>query len=52
MLYINPEQCIDCGACEPECPVDAIFSEESVPDNWSHYIQMNYGFFGLKYNDQ
>jgi len=52
MLYINPEQCIDCGACEPECPVDAIFSEESVPDNWSHYIQMNYGFFGIKYNGQ
>ena len=51
MLYINPEQCIDCGACDPECPVDAIFSEDSVPDNWSHYIQMNYDFFGLKYND-
>ena len=51
MLYINPEQCIDCGACEPECPVDAIFSEDLVPDNWTHYIQMNYDFFGLKHND-
>ena len=50
MLVIHPDECIDCGVCEPECPVDAIFSEESVPDNWSHYIQMNYGFFGLKYN--
>tara|TARA_B100002052_G_scaffold86793_1_gene79739 strand:+ start:4769 stop:5071 length:303 start_codon:yes stop_codon:yes gene_type:complete len=51
MLYINPEQCIDCGACDPECPVDAIFSEDLVPDNWAHYIKMNYDFFGLKHND-
>src|SRR5262249_39708998 len=31
-LYIDPETCIDCGACEPECPVDAIFEADSVPD--------------------
>lgn len=31
-LYINPEECIDCGACEPECPWEAIFEDVSVPD--------------------
>ena len=30
-LYIHPDECIDCGACEPECPVTAIFPEEDVP---------------------
>jgi len=50
-LIIDPDECIDCGACVPECPVDAIFSEELVPNNWTHYIKMNYEFFGLKYND-
>ena len=33
-LYINPEECIDCGACEPECPVDAIYDEDEVPDEY------------------
>ena len=46
MLYINPEECIDCGACEPECPVDAIFAEEDVPDQWKDYIGKNYTYFG------
>ena len=41
MLYIDPESCIDCGACEPECPVEAIFYEESVPEEWHEYIQIN-----------
>ena len=50
MLYINPEECIDCGACEPECPVDAIFEEESVPDEWKKFIPINYKFFGQEYN--
>ena len=31
-LYINPDECIDCGACEPECPWEAIFEDEQVPD--------------------
>ena len=31
-LFINPEECIDCGACEPECPVDAIYDEDEIPD--------------------
>jgi len=30
-LYIHPDECIDCGACEPECPVTAIFPEDDVP---------------------
>ena len=48
MLYIHPEECIDCGACEPECPVDAIFAEDEVPDKWQEFIPINYEFFNLK----
>jgi ferredoxin len=40
-LYIDPEECIDCEACVPECPVDAIFHEGSVPVQWSSFIQLN-----------
>ena len=40
-LYIHPDECIDCGACEPECPVTAIFPEEDVPATLRHYIQKN-----------
>ena len=47
MLYIHPEECIDCGACEPECPVEAIFPEDEVPDKWSEYTKYNYEAFGL-----
>ena len=36
-LYINPDECIDCGACEPVCPVEAIFYEDDVPDDWAWY---------------
>ena len=41
MLYIHPEECIDCGACEPECPVEAIFAEEDTPEEWKDYIEIN-----------
>jgi ferredoxin len=41
MLYINPDECIDCGACEPACPVTAIFAEDDVPDNMKPYIEIN-----------
>lgn len=41
MLYINPESCIDCDACVPECPVEAIFYEENVPDQWEGFIALN-----------
>ena len=45
-LYINPEECIDCAACEPECPVEAIYEEDSVPSVWDKFITLNYKFFG------
>src|SRR5947199_10095684 len=41
MLYIDPDHCIDCGACAPECPVEAIFADVDVPARWSSYIQFN-----------
>jgi ferredoxin len=41
MLVINPETCIDCDACVPECPVEAIFPEDKVPEEWAHYTQIN-----------
>jgi len=41
MVYINPEDCIDCEACVPECPVEAIFQEGNVPENWADYIALN-----------
>ena len=40
-LLINPDECIDCGACEPECPVEAIYEADAVPDKWKSYIQKN-----------
>lgn len=46
MLYINPAECIDCGACEPACPVTAIFPEDNVPEQWANYIPMNYEYYG------
>lgn len=45
MLYIDPNECIDCGLCEPECPVDAIFMEDELPDQWKDYAQKNADFF-------
>ena len=44
MLYINPEECIDCAACEPVCPVTAIFPEDQVPENEHEYIALNYDY--------
>ena len=41
MLVINPDECIDCGACEPECPVSAIFEEDDLPEKWSEYTDLN-----------
>jgi ferredoxin len=41
MLYIDPLECIDCEACVPECPVEAIYRETNVPDHWVEYIQLN-----------
>ena len=43
--YIHPDECIDCGACEPVCPVKAIFAEDETPDQWKNFIEMNKKFF-------
>ena len=37
MLYIQPDECVDCGACEPVCPVTAIFYEDDVPSEWKQF---------------
>ena len=47
LLYINPDECIECGACEPECPVNAIFHESAVPDEWKSFTQKNRELSGL-----
>ena len=44
MLVIDPDECIDCGACEPECPVEAIFPEDALPDKWNAFVPINYAF--------
>jgi ferredoxin len=40
-LLINPDTCIDCDACVPECPVEAIYSEDNVPDDQQEWIDLN-----------
>ena len=40
-LYIDPDECIDCGACEPACPVSAIFPDDDVPEEESIYTEIN-----------
>jgi ferredoxin len=41
MLVIDPDECIDCTLCEPECPVEAIMSDEDVPENQREFIELN-----------
>ena len=45
MLYIHPDECVDCGACEPVCPVEAIFYEDDTPEEWKEYYDANVHFF-------
>src|SRR6266446_8625846 len=40
-LYIEPDECIDCGACVPACPVSAIFALEDLPEKWSNFTAIN-----------
>jgi len=40
-LYIHPDECIDCGACEPECPVSAIFEQSAVPPEWEEFTDLD-----------
>ena len=44
-LYIDPDDCIDCGACEPVCPVSAIFAESDVPEQWQDYTAKNAAYY-------
>ncbi len=46
-LYIDPETCIDCAACEPACPVEAIFAEDEVPEQWQEFIPKNADWYQL-----
>jgi ferredoxin len=46
MLYINPVVCIDCGACVPACPVEAIFAEGDLPEQWEVYQKLNADHYG------
>ena len=46
MLYIDPEECIDCDACVEACPVDAIFSEDQVPEGEQAFIARNAAYYG------
>jgi ferredoxin len=47
-LYIDPNECIDCGACEPVCPTEAIFANDAVPDDQKAWIEVN----ALWYSDK
>ena len=44
-LYIHPDECVDCGACEPVCPVEAIYYEDDLPDKWALHTADNARFF-------
>lgn len=45
MLYIQPDECVDCGACEPVCPVEAIYYEDDLPPEFAPYQEENVLFF-------
>src|SRR5437764_15468409 len=44
-LYIQPDECVDCGACEPVCPVEAIYYEDDLPEKWTVHTADNAAFF-------
>jgi ferredoxin len=45
MLYIHPDECIDCGACVPACPVEAIFALDETPEKWKNFIEVNAEYY-------
>jgi NAD-dependent dihydropyrimidine dehydrogenase PreA subunit len=47
--YIDPQECIDCGACQPVCPVKAIYEREAVPAQWREYIHINAAYFARQH---
>ena len=48
MLYIDPDECIDCDACVEACPVDACFAEDQLPEEWAKYTQINADYYTQK----
>ena len=50
-LYIDPDECIDCGACEPACPVTAIFAEDDGPADQQQFTAMNADYYKLSRDD-
>jgi ferredoxin len=46
MLYIQPDECVDCDACVPVCPVTAIFPADDTPNEWKQFVDVNAAFFG------
>ncbi len=44
-LYIHPDECVDCGACEPVCPTEAIYYEDDLPDDMAEWADINASFF-------
>lgn len=48
MYYIHPDECIDCAACEPVCPVTAIFAEDVLPEKWKQFTKLNREYFAGK----
>jgi len=46
LLYIDPVECIDCGACVPVCPVSAIFALDDLPEKWSDFTAKNAAYYG------
>jgi len=48
ILYVDPDECIDCGACEPACPVSAIYAEDDVPDEEIAFTEINALWFSDK----
>jgi NAD-dependent dihydropyrimidine dehydrogenase PreA subunit len=51
-LYINPEECVECGACEPACPMDAVYYDADLPAEFAAAVQSNLDFFRLPLPDR
>jgi NAD-dependent dihydropyrimidine dehydrogenase PreA subunit len=47
MVYIQPDECVDCGACEPVCPAEAIYYVDDLPEQWSAFTEINVRFFAV-----
>jgi ferredoxin len=51
-VVINPDECIHCGACEPECPTNAIYDEDDLPEKWKAFKDLNALYSGAKSVDE